>query len=214
MALLVGICGGSGSGKTTLARRVAERFQLERGPAGATVVSFDAYYRDQGHLPPTERAAVNYDHPDSLDGALLAADLRRLQAGAETAIPVYDFATHTRSADLRVLDPADVIVVEGILLFSFPEVRNQLDFRVFRQCPEEIRFERRIRRDQRDRGRTEASVRAQLAATVKPMHDRFVEPYAAEAHFVTQHGQDLDHVTDTLVNQLRSLAPAVELPNL
>lgn len=188
---------------------MAERFQLERGPQGATVVSFDAYYHDQGHLTPDERAAVNYDHPDSLDGALLAADLRRLQGGDGAAIPVYDFATHTRSADLRIIDPADVIVVEGILLFSFPEVRNQLDFRVFRQCPEHVRFERRIRRDKRDRGRTEDSVRAQLAATVKPMHDRYVEPFAREAHFVTQHGQDLDRITDILFDRLRRMAPAL-----
>ncbi|MEM9132096.1 MAG: uridine kinase [Actinomycetota bacterium] len=208
MALLVGICGGSGSGKTTLARRVAERFQAERGADAATVISFDSYYRDQGHLSPAERAEVNYDHPDSLDGALLADDLRRLRSGVETAIPIYDFATHTRSDDLRIVDATDVIVVEGILLFSFDDVRDQLDFRVFRQCPETVRFDRRRKRDQRDRGRTAESVEAQLAATVKPMHDLYVEPYVGEAHFATQHGQDLDQIVDTLVGRLRELAPA------
>lgn len=209
MALLVGICGGTGSGKTTLARLVAERFQQERGPEAAAMLSFDAYYRDQGHLSPEHRAAANYDHPDSLDGELLARDLRCLRAGDEAAIPVYDFATHTRTDDLRIIEPADIIVVEGILLFSFAAVRDQLDFRVFRQCPEPVRFERRLRRDQRERGRTEESVRAQLAATVKPMHDQFVEPFVAAAHFVTQHGEDLEAVTDTLVDQLRGLAPAL-----
>ncbi len=187
---------------------MAERFQNERGPAAATVISFDSYYRDQGHLSPADRATVNYDHPDSLDGSLLADDLRRLRSGQETAIPIYDFASHTRSDDLRIVDATDVVVVEGILLFSFADVRDQLDFRVFRQCPETVRFDRRRRRDQRDRGRTADSVEAQLVATVKPMHDRYVEPYAGEAHFVTQHGQDLDQITETLVDRLRQLAPA------
>ncbi|MEM8923675.1 MAG: uridine kinase [Actinomycetota bacterium] len=209
MGLLVGICGGSGSGKTTLARRVAEAIRSERGHDGAAMLSFDAYYRDQGHLTPDERAAVNYDHPDALDGALLADHLRALQAGDEVAVPIYDFATHTRSDDIRLVEGADVVIVEGILLFAFPEVRQQLDFRVFRQCPESVRFERRLRRDQRDRGRSAESVRAQLAATVKPMHDRFVEPFAGTAHYVTRHGDELDAITTSVVDQVRALVPAV-----
>lgn len=166
------------------------------------MVSFDSYYCDQGHLTPEDRALVNYDHPSSLDGELMVQHLNQLRAGHEAAIPVYDFATHTRSDDLRIVEPADVIVVEGILLFAFPEVLAELDLRVFRRCPEEVRFERRIYRDCRERGRTPESVWDQLRTTVKPMHDSFVEPHAADADVVTEHGEDLDGITESLTTHL------------
>jgi uridine kinase len=206
VSLLVGICGGTGSGKTTLAQRVVERLRATRGPQAATSVHFDAYYRDQSHLDPDQRAKVNYDHPDSLDGPLLVEHLQELRAGREVAIPVYDFATHSRTADLDIVGPADVIVVEGILLFAFGPVWDQLDYRVFRHCPEEVRFRRRTERDQIERGRSPASIKAQLQATVKPMHDQFVEPHADRADFVTRHGDDLPTVTDQLVAALTGLA--------
>ena len=172
------------------------------------MLSFDAYYRDQGHLEPADRAEVNYDHPDSLDADLLVAHLAQLQSGNEAAVPVYDFATHTRTDDLRIIEPADVVVIEGILLFAFAAVRHRLDFRVFRRCPEEVRFRRRLARDQNERGRTIASIGAQLQATVKPMHDRFVEPYASRAHYVTDHGDDLGRIISEVIERLDVLAPA------
>lgn len=205
MSLLIGICGGTGSGKTTLARLVAERLCHDQGSGAATVISFDAYYRDQGHLSPAERAEVNYDHPDSLDGELLVEHLRLLGQGQQAPVPVYDFATHTRSAECHVVKPAEVIMVEGILLFAFRPVVEQLDYRVFRRCPEEVRFQRRIRRDRAERGRTLASVQAQLAATVKPMHDLYVEPYADLADYVTDHGDDLDTVTADIAARISDL---------
>ncbi len=209
VSLVIGICGGSGSGKTTLARRVAAGLDDRHGQGTATVLSFDAYYRDLRHLSPDERAEVNYDHPDSLDGDLLGLHLQALRAGQEAAVPVYDFATHSRTDDVRLVAPTDVVVVEGILLFAFASVRDQLDLSVFRQCPEPIRFARRLRRDQRDRGRTEASVRAQFAATVKPMHDEFVDPFAPCADVTTVHGEELDLVTDRVLSRVDGLALAV-----
>lgn len=189
-----------------MANRVVDRLRATNGPMAATVLSFDAYYRNQDHLSAAQRAKVNYDHPDSLDAELLVSHLGQLSRGEEVAIPVYDFANHTRSPDIRIVEPTQVIIVEGILLLAFAIVCDQLDYRVFRHCPEAIRFERRMRRDRTERGRTQASVEAQLRTTVKPMHDRFVEPYASRADFVTHHDQQLEAVTDDLVDKLTAIA--------
>ncbi len=194
VSLLIGICGGSGSGKTTLAEDVAARFD-------AVLLPFDAYYRDHGHLTPEERAVVNYDHPDSLDVALFVEHLRMLRDGHEIAMPVYDFATHTRTEDLVMVSPTDVIVVEGILLFSFAEIRELFELKVFRDCPEELRFERRLARDVAERGRTPESVRAQFAATVAPMHDEFVQPHRDAAEIVSD-GEDMPMVVDVVCDQI------------
>lgn len=206
--LLVGVCGGSGSGKSTLAARVAERWEVDRPGARAVVLSFDAYYHDQSHLPMAERALVNYDHPDSLDAGLMAAHLRALRAGDGVGVPGYDFATYRRTGNVELVEPADLVLVEGILLFAFADLWELLDYRVFRNCPEPVRFERRLTRDITERGRTVASVKAQLAGSVKPMHDRYVEPHVAAADFVTEHGDDLDDVTARLLAELSLRAGA------
>lgn len=205
MSLLIGICGGSGSGKSTLANRIAEQLRHERGPHGATVLSFDAYYHDRFDLSVEERATINYDHPEALDHDLLIEHLFRLKGGDTVEVPVYDFASHCRSDEIVEVDATDVLVVEGILLFASARVRQLLDLRVFRRCPEDVRFSRRIKRDIVERGRTLVSVEAQLTATVKPMHDQFVEPFADEADIVTEHGQNLDRVTDEIVATIESL---------
>ena len=205
MSVLVGICGGSGSGKTTLAHEIVDRLQFERGPSAATVLSFDAYYHDRLDLTAEERARVNYDHPDSLDDALLVDHLNALRSGLEVAVPVYDFAGHRRSPDVRLVPPADVVIVEGILLFAFDPIVDLLDYRVFRHCPEDVRFGRRMERDVVERGRTVDSVQAQLLTTVKPMHDTFVEPFAAKADVITHHGQDLAHVATGIAERLSAM---------
>jgi uridine kinase len=190
-----------------LADRIVDRIRARRGPEAAVTLSFDAYYHDQLHLPMAERRAVNYDHPDSLDGDLLIHHLRDLRAGRDVAVPVYDFAGYRRTGDLRALPASDVVVVEGILLFSFPGVWEQLDYSVFRRCPESVRFGRRMRRDMVERGRTRESVLSQLAASVKPMHDQFVEPFASRADAVTDHGDDLADATLRLADQILSRCP-------
>lgn len=204
----MGICGGSGSGKSTLADRIVHHLQAERGADAACVLSFDAYYHDLPHLPFEERATVNYDHPDSLDHRLLVYHLQALRSGQEVAVPVYDFTAHRRSADLHIVDPCEVVVVEGILLFAFAPVRDELDLRVFRRCPEPVRFSRRLERDVAERGRSPASVQAQLAATVRPMHDRYVEPNASHADLITHHGQDLAGVTERIADRVARLIGA------
>ena len=202
MGLVVGICGGSGSGKTTLARLLIERL----GPDRAVGLAFDAYYCDQGPLTPDQRAEVNYDHPDSLDGPLIAEHLGDLAAGRPAAVPVYDFATHTRTAEVDVLEPRPVVVVEGILLLAYPELRARLDLSVFRQCPEDVRFERRVERDVAERGRTPESVAVQFAATVKPMHDEFVDPTAEHADIVVPYEEDLHDACTRVATAVEALS--------
>ena len=188
MSYFVGICGGSGSGKTTLAKRLLEQF----GPTNCEVISLDSYYVDLGDMPMEERSAYNYDHPDSIDTELLAADIDKLRQGKEVAVPTYDFATHSRLETVTLVQPKPVVIIEGILLFAFESIRQRLDYLVFRDCPEPTRYERRLERDVATRGRTPESVETQFATTVKPMHDLFVEPYKHKAHHITPHGRPLD----------------------
>lgn len=202
MGLIVGICGGSGSGKTTLCSRLADRLGTE-----AVRLSFDSYYRDLPDLPPELRQARNFDHPDSLDAPLLASHLDDLSAGHPIAVPGYDFTTFRRRDDLTLVEARPVVLVEGILLFCHRPLVERLDLRVFRHCPEEVRFARRRARDVVERGRSPESVRAQFQDTVKPMHDRFVEPYAGLADRSVGFDEDLDDVAAELERTIRALVP-------
>lgn len=202
MGLVVGICGGSGSGKTTLCSRLADRLGGE-----ALRLSFDSYYRDLPDLPPQLRDTRNFDHPDALDADLLASHLDDLAAGRPVAVPQYDFATFRRSPEVALVEPRPVVLVEGILLFCHRPLVERLDLRIFRQCPEDVRFARRRARDVDERGRSPESVRAQFQATVKPMHDRFVEPYAVLADRLVGFGEDLDDVAGELEQAVRALVP-------
>jgi uridine kinase len=197
---MIGVCGGSGSGKTTLALRLVDAL----GPDVATCISFDSYYHDYSALTVDERAGLNFDHPASLDVELLIDHLRALRAGREVAVPVYDFVNHTRSGDLDVVAPRRFVIIEGILLFSFPQVRAELDYLVFRDCDEVTRAERRYRRDVSERGRTPESVRHQWVSNVQPMHEIHVEPFARYADLVTTHDQELDDVVAAIATSLSS----------
>jgi uridine kinase len=200
--LVVGIAGGTGSGKTTVAHKLGDAM-----PEGRCVtIEHDAYYRDQGHLPPDERATINYDHPASLESALLAEHLRELRAGNAVDIPIYDFATHTRRADKRHVEPAPVIIVEGILVFCEANLREQMDIKIFVDTDADIRLMRRIRRDLELRGRTFQSVRDQYYATVRPMHIEYVEPTKRWADLIVPEGGDNRIALDVLLGQLGRIA--------
>lgn len=198
MSFLLGICGGSGSGKSTLAAGVATRLGTEQ----ASLLAFDTYYRDHGHLTPDERAEVNYDHPDSLDLELFTEHLDALRSGNDIEAPVYDFATHTRPGTTLTIEARSIVVVEGILLLAFDDIAERLSLRVFRDCAEELRFSRRLERDIAERGRTAESVTKQFHATVKPMHDVFVQPSAAAADLVIAGDGDLAAHIEAVVEML------------
>ncbi|MCC7373305.1 MAG: uridine kinase [Verrucomicrobiales bacterium] len=181
--LIVGVCGGSGSGKTTLVEALLRRLAPS---AKSAVIPLDAYYRSlsAGRDPNT----FNFDHPRSLDLSLLRRHLSQARASPDRPLPVprYDFASHQRLpvASPLALSDVRILFIEGVLLFADPALRRTLDVRVFVDCPADLRFLRRLQRDVRERGRTLESVIAQYQATVRPMHQRFVEPFKASAHQV------------------------------
>lgn len=174
------IAGGSGSGKTSLTRALVERL----GPRECAVLDHDSYYRDLSHLPPAARAETNFDHPESLESELLARHVDELRAGRPVDRPCYDFTTHTRTPVKRRIEPRPVIVCEGILLLAVPELRLAFDLRVYIDTPPDVRALRRVQRDIVERGRTVESVVHQYLATVRPMHERFVEPARDTADLV------------------------------
>jgi uridine kinase len=177
------VAGGSGSGKTTIARQIDEAVGF-----GSVLVEMDVYYKDLGHLPLEERKKVNYDHPDALDLELLVAHLDALAAGQGIDKPTYDFAAYTRAASTIRVEPNDVIIVEGILLFMDARLRDRCDIRIFVDVDSDVRFIRRLQRDVEERGRSMDSVVAQYLTTVRPMHLEFVEPSKRWAHVILPEG--------------------------
>jgi uridine kinase len=182
--LMIGIVGGSGSGKSTVARNVAMALRTE----SVAFIDMDAYYINFAHLPLEERRAINWDHPDAFDWDLLVAQLTRLVSGHPIDKPVYDFLSHTRSDRTVVVPPADVVVVDGILLFSDPRVRDLCDVKVFVDADADIRLIRRIRRDMGKRGRPLDEILEQYLKTVQPMHLEFVEPTKRYADVIVPRG--------------------------
>src|SRR5690349_7369924 len=170
--LVIGVAGGSGSGKTTVVSRILEALGDSRVP----VLEHDRYYRDRNDLRLEERAALNYDHPDSLETDLMVRHVRELRAGRAVEAPVYDFARHARKEETETIQPGRALILEGILIFSDAELRKLTDVKVFVDTDDDTRFIRRLQRDIAARGRTVQSVIEQYLGTVKPMHLEFVEP--------------------------------------
>lgn len=200
--LIVGIAGGTGSGKTTVAHKLAAAMP----PGRCVTLEHDAYYRDQGHLTPEERQTINYDHPAALESSLLAEHLRMLRGGQAIDVPIYDFATHTRRRETRRVEPAPLVIVEGILVFAESALREQLDIKIFVDTDPDIRLMRRIRRDLEQRGRTFQSVRDQYYATVRPMHLEHVEPTKRWADLIVPEGGDNHIALDVLLGKLGKIA--------
>src|SRR5213080_1551794 len=170
--MIIGICGGTGSGKTTIANRILESVSADE----VVFIQQDLYYRDLKDMPLDYRNAANFDHPDALDNDLLVNHLKRLNAGEPVELPIYDFRTHSRLPATTLVDPKPIVIVEGILIFAEPRLREEMEIKVFVDTPDDIRFIRRLRRDIADRGRTLDAVIDQYLATVRPMHIQFVEP--------------------------------------
>jgi uridine kinase len=195
---ILGIAGCSGSGKTTLARELTTQFN-------ATLLPLDLYYRDLSHIPPADRTAQNFDHPDSLEHDLLAEHVTALAHRKPIIRPIYDFATHTRTSRTETVEPSDFLIVEGILALHYETLRRHYDFSIYVNAPNEICLNRRIYRDMRERGRTEQSVRAQFEATAKPMADLYVLPSAAHATLTVEGTDALDWSVEQILKHLHHL---------
>lgn len=182
--LIIGIAGGSGSGKSTVARNVAESL----GGRSVAFIDMDAYYRNFSELSLEERRRVNWDHPEAFDYDLLTAHLEQLSARKPIQKPVYDFVSHLRSQEVVQIDPADVIVIDGILLFVDERVRELCDVKVFVDADPDVRVIRRIKRDIESRGRPLNEIIEQYLSTVQPMHLQFVEPSKRYADVIVPRG--------------------------
>lgn len=178
--MIIGVAGGSGSGKTTFARKL----YAQLGSELSIILEQDSYYKDQSEKFKRDPSSVNFDHPEALDFDLLSQHLQTLKAGKSIQRPQYDFVTHTRSSQSLTVDPRPIIILDGILIYSHKGVAAEVDLKFFLDAPEHLRFERRLRRDTQERGRTREDVHRQFYEQVKPMHDLFVEPSKALADYV------------------------------
>jgi uridine kinase len=196
--LLIGVAGGTGSGKSTVATNIAKGLP----PGSAVVVDHDSYYRDHPEMDLAARQNLNYDHPDALDSKLLISHLDELRAGRGVDVPIYDFVSHSRRKDTRRVEPAPVIIVEGILVFVDEEVRRRLEVKLFVDTDADIRVMRRIRRDMEARGRTFQQIREQYYKNVRPMHLQFVEPSKRWADIIIPEGGNNKVALDLVIGNL------------
>ena len=180
--IFIGIAGGTGSGKTTLTEHLKQHFGDD-----ISVVHHDSYYRYQDR-PFEERCKQNYDHPDAFETDLMVEQLKALKAGKPIRCPVYSYAEHQRTNETQLVLPSKVVIVEGILIFQDPRLREMLDIKIFVETDADVRILRRALRDVRDRGRTLESVITQYLTTVKPMHEQFVEPSRKYADIIVLEG--------------------------
>jgi uridine kinase len=204
--IVIGIAGGTGSGKSTLANKLLEKF----GEEEVSILRHDNYYKANDDLEFSEREKLNYDHPDAFESELLCKHLRELKEGKAIEMPVYDFTIHSRSDKIVLVKPAPAIVVEGILIFSEPELRDLMDIKVFVDTDADVRVLRRIKRDVKKRERTLESVINQYLQTVKPMHEQFVEPSKRKADIIIPEGGKNAVALDMLVQRIKKHLKAEE----
>ncbi len=181
--LIIGIAGGTGSGKTTITGKIIEQF-----PEQITIINQDSYYRAFNNLPLDERAKINFDHPNSFDWELLLKHLKNLKNNVPVEAPVYDFKKHCRAESRDLKKPAAIVIIEGILIFDNPELRELMDIKIFVDTDSDIRILRRIKRDIEERGRSLPSIIKQYHNTVRPMHIEFVEPTKRFADVIIPEG--------------------------
>ena len=200
-SLVFGIAGGTGSGKTTVANYVLKTVGHEK----IAFLPHDAYYRDQTDLTQEERAQVNFDHPSSLETELLIEHITKLRNQETIQLPTYDFKTHSRNQETITIHPQPIIVIEGILIFVEPELRDLFDLKIYVDTDADIRFIRRLKRDIEERGRTTESVINQYLETVRPMHLEFVEPSKRYASVIIPEGGYNTVALDLIVARIEAM---------
>lgn len=199
--IVFGVAGGTASGKTTVATTILEAV----GAAQVAYLPHDAYYRDMSYLPLSERARLNYDHPESLETELLIEHVEQLVAGKAVPVPVYDFTEHRRTAETNLVEPSPIILIDGILIFTNRELRELMDIKIYVDTDADIRFIRRLERDMNERGRTLESVINQYVRTVRLMHLEFVEPSKRYADVIIPFGGRNQVAVEMVVAQLMAL---------
>jgi uridine kinase len=208
--IIIGIAGGSGSGKTTIAHEIYDQLQQDDH---ILIMTQDSYYKNNDDLSMSERKKINYDHPDAFDMPLLVEQLRQLMDYKAVEMPVYDFTAHTRSEKTIHTEPADIIILEGILVLGEENLRNLMSIKVFVDTDDDIRFIRRLERDTQERGRSVHSVHSvidQYLKTVKPMYNQFIEPTKRYADIIVPEGGENDVAIDMLTTKIRSVLSNVK----
>lgn len=200
-AIVIGIAGGSGSGKTLVAKNLLKDLGSEK----VFIMEQDDYYKDLSHLPFEERVKTNFDHPDSIDEALLIAHLTELISGNPIDVPIYDFKTHCRKRETHRIEGHLIIILEGILILDNPQLRELMDIKVFVDTDSDIRFIRRLNRDIHERGRTVESVIKRYLDNVRPMHLEFVEPSKRHADIIIPEGGHNLVAIDLLKTKIKAL---------
>lgn len=203
--LVIGIAGGTGSGKTTVVNKILQQLNAE----GVNVLSQDNYYHDNQHLSLQEREALNYDHPKSIDFELLLKHVKTLKKGENIEQPVYSFVTHSRTGDHVTVEPRNVLIVEGILVLTNPELLKEYDLKVLEHADSDERLIRRIRRDTQERGRDLNEVLHRYQTTLKPMHQEFIEPSKNQADLIVPNMRHnsvaIDFLTTVINNSLKKV---------
>lgn len=197
--LIIGIAGGSGSGKSTVVRHIIHSLPQN----AVTILPQDAYYFDQGHLSPEERAKINFDHPSSIEFDLLVEHLDTLRKGQTIGLPIYSYISCTRSQETIPIEPSRVLIVEGILIFTHPEVRKRMNIKIFVDAAPDDRLIRIIRRDILERGRSYQEAITHYERFVKPMHEQFIEPTKQYADIIVPQGGENSVAIEILASRIR-----------
>lgn len=200
--LLIGIAGGTASGKSSIAEIICDNFKDTKS---VCIIKEDDFYKDQSHMPMSERVKTNYDHPLAFDHDLLYAFLNKLINGEEAEKPIYDFTVHNRSEQSEIVKPSDVIIFDGLFALYNQDIRELLDIKIFVDTPADVRFIRRLKRDTVERNRTMDNIVNQYLTTVKPMHDQFIEPSKQYADLIIPHGKENTVAIDILNTKINSI---------
>ncbi|MDO4197402.1 MAG: uridine kinase [Erysipelotrichaceae bacterium] len=200
--LIIGIAGGSCSGKTSIANILCAYFETSNS---INIIREDDYYKDQSSKSMEERTKTNYDHPHAFDFDLMAEHLRMLVNNQSIEKPTYDYTVHNRSDVTEIVNPTDVIIIEGLFALYTPEIRDMEDIKIFVDTPADVRFIRRLKRDVKERNRSVDSITTQYLETVKPMHDQFIEPSKQYAHIIIPEGKKNTVAIDLLITKINSI---------
>ncbi len=198
--LIIGIAGGSGSGKTTVVRKIQEALDSD----SVSVISQDAYYKDNGHLSAQERKQINFDHPDSIEFTLLNADIEKLMQGHAIQMPIYNYVTCSRSKETIEVQPSKVLIIEGILVMTNTDLRDKMDLKVFVDADADDRLMRIIRRDMEERGRSYVETLEHYSQWVKPMHEAYIQPTKRYADLIVPQGGNNTVAINMLVSAINS----------